>query len=48
VQKAGGIPLTVAEIMHVTRIGVERVREVNGIIETRLSEDWSGRVVEVR
>jgi exosome complex component RRP45 len=48
VQKAGGIPLTVEEIMHVTRIGVERVREVNEIIEQRLAEDWSGRKVEVR
>jgi exosome complex component RRP45 len=48
VQKAGGIPLTVEEVMHVTRVGVERVREVNEIIEQRLSEDWSGRRVEVR
>ncbi len=48
VQKAGGIPLTIEEIMHVTKIGIERVKELDEWLEARLAEDWTRRRVEVK
>ncbi|KIO28724.1 hypothetical protein M407DRAFT_242923 [Tulasnella calospora MUT 4182] len=46
--KAGGMPLSVEEIMKCVKIGVERVREVSKMVNEALEEDWKGRVVEIR
>lgn len=46
--KAGGMPMSVEEIMKCVRIGVERVKEVTKTVNDALEEDWKGRVVEVR
>ncbi|CCM00302.1 uncharacterized protein FIBRA_02332 [Fibroporia radiculosa] len=48
VQKAGGIPLTPEEILRIVNIAVEKAKELDKIVETRLREDWAGRTVEVR
>ncbi|KAG8979607.1 hypothetical protein FRB90_008049, partial [Tulasnella sp. 427] len=46
--KAGGMPMSVEEIMRCVRIGVERVKEVSRMVNDALDEDWKGRAVEVR
>ncbi|KAG8947957.1 hypothetical protein FRC04_010154 [Tulasnella sp. 424] len=46
--KAGGMPMSVEEIMKCVRIGVERVKEVTKLVNDALEEDWKGRVVEIR
>jgi exosome complex component RRP45 len=48
VHKAGGIPLTTEEIMHVTTMGLERVKELDDWLEAQLKEDWKSRSIEVR
>ncbi|TDL23498.1 ribosomal protein S5 domain 2-like protein [Rickenella mellea] len=47
-QKAGGVPLAPDEIMRIVRIGVEKVKEIDRLVERRLKEDWAGRRVEGR
>lgn len=46
--KAGGTPLSAAEIMGVVRVGVDRVRELGKIMDSALDSDQKERVVEVR
>jgi exosome complex component RRP45 len=46
--KAGGTPLSAAEIMGVVRVGVDRVREQIKIMDAALDADQKTRVVEVR
>ena len=48
IQKAGGIPLSVGEVMNVTRIGVEVVKAVDKWLESEVGDDLGKRVVEVR
>ncbi|KAF9814262.1 hypothetical protein IEO21_05201 [Rhodonia placenta] len=47
VQKAGGVPLDPNEVLRIVDIAVGKVKELDGIVEARLKEDWAGRVVEV-
>ena len=48
VQKAGGSPLAAEEVLAIMDIAVAKARELDRLVETRLQEDWKGRVVEVR
>lgn len=47
-QKAGGTPLELSEIMAVVRVGVDQVRELVRSLEDALERDRSERVIEVR
>ena len=47
-QKAGGVPLLPDEIVRLVGIAVQRVKELDGVVETALKTDWAGRKVEVR
>ncbi|KAG8856580.1 hypothetical protein FRB96_006340 [Tulasnella sp. 330] len=46
--KAGGMPLSVQEIMRCVSIATERVKLLSGLITKQLEVDWKGRIVEVR
>lgn len=48
VQKMGGVPLAVDEVLRIVNVAVQKAKELNGIVEARLREDWAGRKVEVR
>ena len=48
VQKAGGVPMEQDEIMRIINVGIAKVKDLDALVETRLKEDWAGRVVEVR
>ncbi|KAF8509887.1 ribosomal protein S5 domain 2-type protein [Hysterangium stoloniferum] len=48
VQKAGGVPLAVDEILRLVGVGVQRVKQLDKLVEDVLQEDWQGRIVEVR
>ncbi|KAF5375841.1 hypothetical protein D9615_008176 [Tricholomella constricta] len=47
-QKLGGVPLAADEVMSIVTIAVQKAKELNKVVETRLKEDWAGRKVEVR
>jgi exosome complex component RRP45 len=49
-QKFGGLPLGVDDVMGVVRVAVERVKWLEGEVERVMKDDWEGRkgVVEVR
>ena len=42
-QKAGGIPLSFAEISGCVEIAVDRARQLAEWLEKRIEEDWKGR-----
>ncbi|KAF8484354.1 ribosomal protein S5 domain 2-type protein [Gautieria morchelliformis] len=48
VQKAGGVPLPVDEILRLVEVGVQKVKELDVLVEAALQEDWKGRRIEVR
>lgn len=48
VQKMGGVPLAVDEVLRIVNVAVQKAKELNDIVEARLREDWAGRKVEVR
>ncbi|KAG9006734.1 hypothetical protein FRB94_013858 [Tulasnella sp. JGI-2019a] len=45
--KAGGMPLSVQEIMRCVSIATERVKTLSNLINSQLEVDWKGRIVEV-
>ncbi|KAL9708867.1 3'-5'-exoribonuclease [Leucoagaricus gongylophorus] len=47
-QKLGGAPLPGEEILRLVNVSVEKAREFYTFIESRLTEDWLSRKVEVR
>ena len=47
-QKLGGVPLGVDGILHLVDISVNKAKEMHGLVEASLREDWIGRKVEVR
>jgi len=46
--KAGGVPLAPDEILRIVHIAVDKAKELDALVSTRLVEDWAGRTVEVR
>jgi len=46
--KAGGMPLSVEEVMRCVQIATERVKLLSNQITEELEQDWKGRTVEVR
>ena len=48
VQKAGGVPLAQDEILRMINVAIEKAKDLDSFVESRLREDWVGRVVEVR
>lgn len=46
--KAGGMPLSVQEIMRCVTIATERVKTLTAVVNQELEVDWSQRIVEVR
>ncbi|KAL1745524.1 ribosomal protein S5 domain 2-type protein [Schizophyllum fasciatum] len=48
VQKMGGAPLGVDEILGLVDVAVGRAKELDALVERRLKEDWAQRHVEVR
>ena len=47
-QKLGGVPLPMDDIMKIVDIAVQKAKELNTIADARLKEDWASRKVEVR
>jgi len=47
-QKLGGVPLPMDDIMKIVDIAVQRAKELNTIADARLKQDWASRKVEVR
>ncbi|KAF8579648.1 ribosomal protein S5 domain 2-like protein [Ramaria rubella] len=47
-QKAGGVPLAVDTILRLVEVGVQKVKELDLVVEEALREDWKGRRIEVR
>lgn len=45
--KAGGMPLSVQEVMKCVAIALERVKTLTTFINKELERDWKGRTVEV-
>ncbi|KAF8233755.1 ribosomal protein S5 domain 2-like protein [Tricholoma matsutake] len=48
VQKMGGVPLTPDHVLKIIEVAVQKAKELNGIVEARLRDDWTGRTVEIR
>lgn len=48
VQKLGGVPLAMDEVLNIVDIAVGKAKELDKLVEGRLKEDWVGRHVEVR
>ena len=48
VQKAGGVPIAPDEILRLITAAIEEVKSLDEYMESKLSEDWKKRVVEVR
>lgn len=48
VQKAGGVPLDPDELLRAIDVGVQKVKELDAMVEAKLNEDWACRKVEVR
>ncbi|XP_006456575.1 hypothetical protein AGABI2DRAFT_228615 [Agaricus bisporus var. bisporus H97] len=47
-QKLGGVPLPHEEIIRLVDTSVQKAKELHEFVETRLTEDWMSRTVEVR
>lgn len=47
-QKLGGVPLATDEVMQIVQVAVQKAKELNNIVNDRLTEDWGTRKVEVR
>ncbi|KAI4522337.1 ribosomal protein S5 domain 2-like protein [Schizophyllum commune Loenen D] len=47
-QKMGGAPLGADEILGLVDVAVGKAKELDGLVEKRLKEDWARRHVEVR
>lgn len=47
-QKNGGVPLDQEEVLRLIEVAVERVKEIEELVERRLKEDWDGRKIEVQ
>ena len=47
VQKAGGVPLSPAEILRVVSVSTEKSKELDKFVKERLEDDWKTRDVEV-
>lgn len=47
VQKSGGVPLTPDDVLKIVNVAVERAKELDAFVESRLREDWEGRKIEV-
>jgi len=48
VQKLGGVPLAMDEVLRIVDVAVGKAKELDKLVEARLKEDWDGRRVEVR
>lgn len=48
VQKSGGVPLEPADVLRIVNVAVQKAKDLDVIVESRLREDWEGRKVEVR
>ncbi|KAG6816228.1 hypothetical protein H0H87_007599, partial [Tephrocybe sp. NHM501043] len=46
VQKLGGVPLDTDEVLNIVNIAVQKAKELNILVDTRLKEDWASRKVE--
>jgi exosome complex component RRP45 len=42
------VPLTPDEILKVIGVAVQKAKELSGIVEARLRDDWTGRTIEIR
>jgi exosome complex component RRP45 len=47
VQKAGGVPLSPAEILRIVSVATEKSKELDMFVKERLEGDWKTRDVEV-
>ncbi|KAF9268876.1 ribosomal protein S5 domain 2-like protein [Marasmius fiardii PR-910] len=47
VQKSGGVPLAPDDVLKIVNVAVERAKELDALVETRLREDWEVRRIEV-
>ena len=47
VQKAGGVPLSPAEILRIVAVSTEKSKQLDKFVRERLEEDWKTRTVEV-
>lgn len=47
VQKAGGVPVSPAEIVRIIAVSADRAKALDGLVSGRLAEDWRTRRVEV-
>ncbi|KAJ7056576.1 ribosomal protein S5 domain 2-type protein [Mycena amicta] len=47
VQKLGGVPLGMDEILRLIDVAVSKAKDLNRLVEAKLKEDWQGRNVEL-
>jgi exosome complex component RRP45 len=47
-QKNGGVPLDQEEVLRLIEVAVERVKEIEELVERQLKADWDRRKMEVR
>ena len=47
-QKNGGVPLDQEEVLRLIEVAVERVKEIEELVERQLKADWDRRKIEVR
>ncbi|KAF5370567.1 hypothetical protein D9758_001800 [Tetrapyrgos nigripes] len=47
VQKSGGVPLVPDDVLKIVDVAVNRAKELDALVESRLKEDWAGRKIEV-
>ncbi|KAG7098544.1 hypothetical protein E1B28_000480 [Marasmius oreades] len=47
VQKSGGVPLAPDDVLKIVNVAVEKAKELDVFVESRLREDWDGRKLEV-
>ncbi|KAJ7739295.1 ribosomal protein S5 domain 2-type protein [Mycena olivaceomarginata] len=47
VQKLGGVPLSMDEVLRIVNVAVEKAKELDQLVDARLKEDWLGRNVEL-
>ncbi len=40
--------MDITDVLSMIRVGVDKVRELDQMLERRLREDWVGRTIEVR
>lgn len=48
VQKSGGVPLEPADVLKIVNVAVQKAKDLDAFVESRLREDWDGRKIEVR